>query len=571
MEPNREYEGKLLPLEEAVRNWVRPKMKLHMAGGIGGPSAAICEIIRQYSGTSPDFELIQSTVTGHAINLIHRNLVKKLIFSACMEISVSAHPSRVIQGAYAEGKIEIENWSLLSLQQKLMAGAFGFGFMPTKSISGSTLAEDNRENFRELDDPFHPGEKVGIVKALHPDLSIIHGCFSDIFGNTVLQVPYGDDIWGPLASTDGVLVTVEKIVPSEVIRKYSSLVKIPSFAVKAVCLAPLGMHPYVLADPTRDIVESYETDVDFLRDLRKASSNPDSLDGWINRWVIGCPTHESYLENLGERRISDLKRAAKKKVYLGIESGERPSGQSTGDYTPDEMVMIAAAREIVESVLKSDHKTMLVGAGSWSISARLAYHELTGKGYKIELITGNGQIGYIPQPGESSTQSVAGTKSSTMLTDTVTTHGLLVGGYQGGCLSVLGAGQIDKYGNINSSRTSHGKFLVGTGGANDAGNADEVIVILNQSKDRFVETLPYVTVKGDRVKTIVSTMGVFKKSSGKEELVLTACFPRPRRGSLNQAIQEIENHCGWPLKRAQDVKQLPVPSRDELTILRSMY
>lgn len=570
MEPKQEDEGKLLSLEEAVRRLVRPKMSLHMAGGIGGPSAAICEIIRQYSGTSPDFELILSTVTGHAINLIHRNLIRKLIFSACMEISVSAHPSKVIQGAYAEGKIELENWSLLSLQQRLMAGAFGFGFMPTKSIRGSTIAADNREHFREMDDPFHEGERTGVLEALNPDLSIIHGCFSDVFGNTVLQVPYGDDIWGSLASTDGVLVTVEKIVPGEVIRKYSSLVKIPSFMVKAVCPAPLGMHPYALADPTEGTVESYESDADFLKDLRRASSEPVRLDEWIDFWVMKCPTHESYVQNLGEKRASDLKKAAKKEVFIGKGSGERPSGRENVNYTPDEMVMIAAAREIVDSVLKSNHRTMLAGAGSWSISARFAYHELTRKGYEIELITGNGQISYIPQPGETSTQSVAGTRSSTMLTDTITTHGVFVGGYPSKCLSVLGAGQVDKYGNINSSRTSGGDFLVGTGGANDAANAEEVIVILNQSKERFVETLPYITAKGDRVKTVVSTMGVFKKPAGKKELVLTACFPRPEKVSPSEAIEEIENHCGWSLKRAGEMEQLAEPTREELTILRSI-
>ena len=422
-----------------------------------------------------------------------------------------------------------------------------------------------------MDDPFKSGEKVGIVKALNPDLSIIHGCFSDMFGNTVLQVPYGDDIWGSLASTDGILVTVEKIVPSEVIKRYSSQVKIPSFSVKAVCLAPLGMHPYALADPTEAVVESYEADMDFLKDLHKASSDPAGLDSWIDSWVTGCPTHESYLKNLGDKRISDLKKTAKKEVFPENDFGEWMSEEVAGSCTPDEMVMIAAAKEIVNSVMRSNHRTMLVGAGSWSISARFAYYELIRKGYEIELITGNGQIGYIPQPGESSTQSIAGTRSSKMLTDTITTHGVFVGGYQSKCLSVLGAGQIDKYGNINSSRTSSGEFLVGTGGANDAANADEVIVILNQSRERFVEALPYITAKGDRVSSVISTMGVFKKTFGKDELILVACFPDPKRATLSGTVKEVIKNCGWSLKKAEKVQQLSAPAGDELAVLRSMY
>jgi hypothetical protein len=62
---NRELEpgdkSKLLPLREAVGRYVKPGIKLHLASGIGGPSAAIGEIIRQYYGKTPAFELIQST------------------------------------------------------------------------------------------------------------------------------------------------------------------------------------------------------------------------------------------------------------------------------------------------------------------------------------------------------------------------------------------------------------------------------------------------------------------------------------------------------------------------------
>ena len=61
----REPESKLLPLKEAAKRYVKPGIKLHLAGGIGGPSAAICEIIRQYNGTASGFVLIQGTVTGH--------------------------------------------------------------------------------------------------------------------------------------------------------------------------------------------------------------------------------------------------------------------------------------------------------------------------------------------------------------------------------------------------------------------------------------------------------------------------------------------------------------------------
>ena len=559
--------SKLLPLKEAVRRYVKPGTKLHLAGGIGGPSAAICEIIRQYYGTTPGFVLIQSTVTGYAINLLHCNLVKKLIFSACADISTSGRPSKIMQKVWAEKSVELENWSLCSLQQRLMAGALGVSFMPTRSITRSSMALDNKESFQEIDDPFGGEAKVGLVKAINPDLSIVHGCVADENGNTILPIPYGDDLWGPLASS-GVLVTVEKIVPTDFIRKHAALVKIPGHIVNAVSLAPMGLHPFSLANPGISDFNSYETDAEFLQDLHRASADSRQLEDWIKEWVIDCTTPEDYLDKLGSRRIEALKQI----TAMGAEGQDFPASLSEPEpeYSPEEMMLIAAAREIVRSVLKSKHRTILVGAGSRAVAVLLAYHQLKAKGHELEVITGNGQIGYEPQTGPLGAQSVGAVYSSKMVTDTVTVQGVFIGGKNSKCLSVLGVGQIDKYGNTNSTTTSQGQFLVGSGGANDAANAREVIVILNQSKDRFSETLPYITCPGDRVMTVVSTMGVFTKPIGKEELQLAACLPDPELPSLEEEIKLVQDNCGWPLKLADKVEEVPRPTPDELKLLRGL-
>ncbi|HEX2964999.1 MAG TPA: hypothetical protein VHO84_04410, partial [Syntrophorhabdaceae bacterium] len=158
-------------------------------------------------------------------------------------------------------------------------------------------------------------------------------------------------------------------------------------------------------------------------------------------------------------------------------------------------------------------------------------------------------------------------RTAKFLTDTVTTHGVLVGGKNSRCLSVLGAGQIDKYGNINSTKTASGVFLVGSGGGNDAVNAREVIVTLKQSKDRFAGTLPFITGRGDAVTTVVSTMGVFKKSGAGEGLVLKSCLPGTWAPNLEEKIKLVQEHCGWALETDQ-VNEAPLPSVEELELLR---
>jgi acyl CoA:acetate/3-ketoacid CoA transferase alpha subunit/acyl CoA:acetate/3-ketoacid CoA transferase beta subunit len=565
-----EFLGKIRPLRDALHDHVKPGMKLHIAGGIGGAGGAICEIIRQFRGQNPGFELIQSTVAGHAITLLYSGLLKKMVFSACVDISNTGHPSKIMQKKWADKTVEFENWSLCSLQQRLLAGALGISFMPTRSIAGSNMAFDNSPHFKELIDPFEDGSTIGIVAALNPDLSIVHGCAADVYGNTILAIPYGDDIWGALASRNGVVVTVEEIVPTEIIRRHAALVKIPGHIVRAVSVVPLGVHPFSLANPGISGFSGYESDLDFLEGLHKASTDEEQMEAWLNEWVLSCSDHSQYLKKLGEQRISSLLFNPLAKTETVSTSTLPACRQCSTEYNSEEMMLIAAAREIMQSMLNQEHRIVLLGAGSRSVAVLLAYHQLKAKGYEIEIITGNGQYGYDPLPSELALQSLVGVYSSKMVMDTITSQGVLIGGKNNRCLGVLGAGQIDKYGNTNSTLTSSGQFLVGSGGSNDVGNAREVIVILNQSKDRFVDELPYITCPGNRVTTIVSSMGIFKKEYGKEELYLAACFPDKERSSLEQRTAAIQEHCSWQLKVKEKVLDIAEPTEEELKILRSL-
>jgi acyl CoA:acetate/3-ketoacid CoA transferase alpha subunit/acyl CoA:acetate/3-ketoacid CoA transferase beta subunit len=558
--------SKVVSLREAIERFVKPGTTLHMAGGIGGPSAAICEVIRQFRGKHPDFTIVTSTLTGHGLNLVYCGLVKKLVCAVCMELSTSGRPSKIIQKAYADKTIDLENWSLCSLQQRLMAGAFGFSFMPTRSVIGSSIAAD-KTGFGEIDDPFGAGGKVGIIQALNPDVSIVHGCVADAEGNVVLSAPYGEDFWGSLAAKN-VIVTVEKIVPTAFIRKYAALVKIPSYMVSAVCVTPMGLHPFSVPNPGIDDFEPYEKDVDFLVEFSKASKG-GTVDAWIDEWIDGCADHQAYLAKLGEKRLDTLKDRSKTTIGTPVPPDITDDGEaSPGDYDPKQMMLIALGREVLRSVREQGHNLILAGAGAGSTAAFMAYYRLKPEGYDIELLTGNGQVGYTPVPGESILASEAGVRTCKMLSDTTLTQGVLVGGKNNKCLSVLGAGQMDRYGNLNSTVTASGQFLVGSGGANDALNAREVIVALDQSRERFAESLPYITGPGAGVTTVVSTMGIFRKPAPGEELQLVACFSDGGATTLEEKIEKIRQNCGWPLKVDPAVKETTGPTRGELRLLQ---
>src|SRR5512136_633230 len=96
-----EYNEKLLSLSDAIRMYVKPGMTLHLASGVGGPGAAIREIVRQFYGKNPGFVLVQGTITGHALNILYCKLVSKIIFTACVDISTSGRPSKIMQKLWA--------------------------------------------------------------------------------------------------------------------------------------------------------------------------------------------------------------------------------------------------------------------------------------------------------------------------------------------------------------------------------------------------------------------------------------------------------------------------------------
>lgn len=562
-------QGKVVPLNEAIARCIKPGMKLHINPGADA-NAALREITRQYRGKDPGFTLISSGVTTpDVISLVASGLAKKIFATNCSYTYPAPKPIPLLQKMYKEGLLEIESWSLYSLEQRLMAAALGVGFMPTKSLMGSSLAEENADDFKVIVNPFEEGENIGVVRPLFPDISIIHGCVADSEGNTILSPPYFASIWGPRASKGGVIVTVEKIVPTEFIRRHSTLVKIPGYLVNFVCPVPLGAHPQSLAAESIGLVGGYGEDYEFIVNFVKASQDPAKLNEWIEEWVIQCPTHEHYLRKLGIERIMSLKGKSNADAWeyeaLGFEVDSIVHLESN----PIEVMIITAAREIKERVVQKNYQTVLSGIGSPGLAAWLAFYLLKKENFNIDLMTGLGSYGFAPRPGDPFLLGMSNVMTCKMLTDTVELYGAFVGGANNRCLSVLGTAQIDQYGNLNTVKTK-GLYIIGVGGASDALNACETLAVAKQSRERFVEKVDFVSCPGKRIKTLVTDWGVFQKLEGEETFTLTKYFTHPSIQGKEGQVREIKNRCGWDLKVGGILKEVSPPTSEELAILRSL-
>lgn len=561
--------GKVMPLASAVAALVRPGMSLYMGFGHARAHAAAFEIIRRFRGADPRFHLITAGVLEAGLIMVHGRLVNRVTAAYAGNTYPMPGPNRVFRDALAAGRITLEEITNLTITTRLMAGAMGLPFMPTRSITGTGLATP-ANGYREVGDPFAEDERrVGVLQALRPDLAVIHAYAADAGGNAIVLGPYGEEAWGAFASAGGVLLTVEKLVSSEFIRRHAHLVRIPAHRVRSVSVAPLGAHPQPMTNFGLPGEAGYGEDYAFRREFKEATRSDAALDEWIGRWVLGCADHAAYVERLGAERVDALRAAFDARAWRAALDARLPTLARQAQGTEAETMIILAAREIARRVREGGHTTVLAGAGVANLAAWLAVSTLQAEGVDVELMAEAGFFGYVPRLGDPYLFSVGNMFTNKMHAGFMSVLGVLAGGAGNRCLAVIGAGQIDRLGNINSTRQADGSFLVGSGGANDLGNgASELLALCTASPRRLVHAVPYVTTSGQRVRTLVTQLGVFERPAPEAAFTLTRLAAGGPTRSREQRLQDAAASCGWAFEASPALASHEPITTTELATLR---
>lgn len=148
----------------------------------------------------------------------------------------------------------------------------------------------------------------------------------------------------------------------------------------------------------------------------------------------------------------------------------------------------------------------------------------------------------------------------------------------------LGAAQIDRYGNLNSTVIGpyeHPRVrLPGAGGAPEiALHAREIFVMLCASPRSFVERLDFCTsagylsghgerarrgMAGGGPRRVITDFGLLEPDPESQELRLVALFD-------GVDVEEARAAVGWPLAVASSLRQVPPPSESELAALRALH
>jgi acyl CoA:acetate/3-ketoacid CoA transferase alpha subunit/acyl CoA:acetate/3-ketoacid CoA transferase beta subunit len=566
--PLHEGPDKTTTLDDAIRRYVHPGNTVYVGAAHGRSNPLVRELVRQWWGKSPGFTLAAVGIGSPWTALIYGGLVRRVITTFMGEGYPFPTPQLLISKAVLDGRLEVSNWSMLTFPLRLLAGAMGVPFLPTRSLLGSSMEDDNGRNgdFIVADDPFGLEGRVGYVRALVPDVALMHGWAADRAGNVIVAAPANESTYGAMAARNGAVVTVEKIVSTDFIRRHADLVRLPAQYVRAVVATPHGNHPGGMYGMNVPELEGYAEDLEWILECRQAFRRPDTAEAWIKTWMLDVPDHAAYLSKLGYGGIMETKGRAHTDAWVSELDTLSPDLRTTPAATASEWMVVSASRLLAEKVRARGYRTFLAGVGNSNLAAWLAAYQLKRDGADVELMAETGMVGYLPRPAEPFVFSFRNFPSCKMLTDILHVMGIFMGGRHNQCVGSLAAGQIDKHGNINSTIIPGMTYITGSGGANDiTSSAREVVVCLQQSPRRFVDKVPYVTAPGRTVRTVVSDLGVYEKEGERDVLTLTGLFGDVPEASAVKAAREA---CGWDLEVATTLRRFDPPTPEELAIVR---
>ena len=247
-----------------------------------------------------------------------------------------------------------------------------------------------------------------------------------------------------------------------------------------------------------------------------------------------------------------------------------PRPYPTMDYTPQELMVAAAAREI------KDSEVVFTGMRLPLVAFALAKnsHAPNAVGLfecGIMRDTPSPELLYTMGDPPNITNALWATRMINLM-------GLL----QQGCvdLGFIGGAEVDKFGNLNTSYlgNSHSPItkLPGSGGAADiASSSKRLLVIMPHEKRRLVERVNYITSAG------FGTGGDWRQRvglprGGPSAVITTRCvFGFNAQGEAmlrlfhpGQSVESVKADTGWELLIAPDACETQPPTAQELEIIR---
>jgi glutaconate CoA-transferase subunit A len=241
------------------------------------PFAAGHEIIRQ---GRRDLTVVRMTPDVIYDQLIGMGCVSRMIFSYGGNPGVgSLHRMRDAVENEWPAPIELVEHSHAGLANAYVAGASRLPFGVLKGYAGTDLEERGQQSgaIAFVECPF-TGQRLSAVRAINPDVTVIHAQQADREGNVMLWGLTGVQKEAALAA-DRAIVTVEEIVDELEPRPHA--VVLPSWVVTAVAHVPNGAWPSYAHDYSKRDNRFYAAWDEIARDRER-------FRAWMDEHVLSA-------------------------------------------------------------------------------------------------------------------------------------------------------------------------------------------------------------------------------------------------------------------------------------------
>ncbi len=293
---------KLTTVIDAVARLVRDGDYLAI-GGFGGdrlPTAVVHEILRQgrqnlglagHTATH-DFQLLcAGNLTGRGRTLARVDIAYIIGLEAR---GLSPHARRVMES----GEVEFTEWTNYALAVRFKAAAMGVPFLPARMMLGTDTFRHSAA--RVIECPF-TGQRLLALPALYPDVAAIHVHEADRFGNCRIRGTTVAD-FDLARAAKRLIITCERLISSDEIRRDPSRTIIPFFLVDAVCEVPFGSYP-------GNMPYEYFSDEAHLRRWLEVERDPDAHRRFLDEHIYGVKDFSEYLQRCGGLvRLQELRR-----------------------------------------------------------------------------------------------------------------------------------------------------------------------------------------------------------------------------------------------------------------------
>jgi acyl CoA:acetate/3-ketoacid CoA transferase beta subunit len=244
------------------------------------------------------------------------------------------------------------------------------------------------------------------------------------------------------------------------------------------------------------------------------------------------------------------------------------------EYDTADQMIISAAHQI------RDKDAIYVGLGLPMVAALLAKHT---HAPHCTIIIENGIIRTKEFPLPASTDTVGSQTFADNLGGLFYVNCLGQAGFIN--LGFLGAGQIDRHGNVNDTVIGDYKNPVyrfpGGGGGNDVMSfCKKTCVIVRQSKRRFPEKVDFITCAGylDGEPGQREAAGLSADTGPASVITNLGCYEFENREMVLKTVhtgcgvtlEKVREEVGWDLKVASDLKDTVPPTSEEIRILREV-